>query len=167
MTLIRRLTAADVGRYRELRCQALTETPLLFIESLEDFEQLATDAIVSRLSSPSRFVLGAFADNGDLLGVIGFRRETAARLAHIGYLLELYVAPGARGFRLGQLLVSMLLDEGREIAGVEQLKVQLEASNSRAQALYEAFGFQTWGIEPRAVRVGDVVSDDCHMILFL
>ena len=34
-------------------------------------------------------------------------------------------------------------------------------------ALYEKFGFRSFGVEPRAIRVGDAYFDKNHMILFL
>lgn len=43
-------------------------------------------------------------------------------------------------------------------------QLQLEAGNSRAKELYESFGFQVWGTEPKAVRVDGVYYDDYHMI---
>ena len=40
-------------------------------------------------------------------------------------------------------------------------------TNVAARELYEKFGFRSFGIEPRAIRVGDVYYDKNHMILFL
>ena len=36
-----------------------------------------------------------------------------------------------------------------------------------ARTLYEKFGFRSFGVEPRAIRVGDAYFDKNHMILFL
>ena len=40
-------------------------------------------------------------------------------------------------------------------------------TNVAARTLYEKFGFRSFGIEPRAIRVGDTYFDKNHMILFL
>jgi RimJ/RimL family protein N-acetyltransferase len=39
--------------------------------------------------------------------------------------------------------------------------------NAAAQALYRSLGFKSFGIEPRAMRVGDKFYDEEHMVLQL
>ena len=40
-------------------------------------------------------------------------------------------------------------------------------SNEPARLLYESEGFRSFGIEPRAIRVGDRYYDKDHMVRFL
>jgi len=50
---------------------------------------------------------------------------------------------------------------------MEQLVLTVTDSNVGARTLYEAAGFRSFGIEPRAIRVGDRYYDKNHMIHFL
>lgn len=54
----------------------------------------------------------------------------------ICYLLDLYVAPGARGRRIGQRLIERLAEEGRA-AGWLKLMWMTQHDNAQAQALYD------------------------------
>jgi ribosomal protein S18 acetylase RimI-like enzyme len=162
---IRKLGPNDATQYRELRKVALLDVPVLFIESLGEFGQHSLTNLRKQLESDDNFIIGAFDHQNQLVGMIGFRRESSPRLDHIGSIWGLYVASGARGKKLGYGLIARLLTGIRQIQGVEQVKLQLEASNQRARELYESFGFEAWGVEPRAVRIDGIYYDDLHMIL--
>jgi hypothetical protein len=51
--------------------------------------------------------------------------------------------------------------------GVLQIHLCVNAENERARALYRSLGFKAYGVEPRALRVGDVYFDEEHMVLRL
>lgn len=166
---LRRIKSDDAENYYELYRSALSEVPLLFLESLEEFEQKTVEdvqkTIVEQMNQGVGFLLGAFDDTQNLFGFIGFRRESSSRLDHIGCIWGLYVSPKGRGVGLGKALIQQTLRDIAQIPGIEQVKLQLEAGNHRAKELYEHFGFKIWGTEPRAVRVDGVYYDDYHMIL--
>lgn len=162
---IRKLGKDDVDLYQSLRCAALNDAPTLFIESLVEFKDLSQAALKEQICKEEGFHLGAFREDQELIGMIGFQRETAPRLKHIGLISGLYVTPAARGQSLGENLISCALAEARRLGGVEQVKLQLEAGNMRARKLYESIGFEVWGTEPRAVKIGELYYDDLHMIL--
>ena len=111
------------------------------------------------------FILGAFKKPDNLVGMIGFRREKSRRQDHVGFIWGLYVLPSARGLGLGKKLISETLKLAGQIPGIEQVKLQVEAGNRIAKKLYESFGFEVWGIEPKALKVDGVYYDDLHMIL--
>lgn len=166
---LKKLTIHDAEKYYALYRNALSEFPLLFLESLKEFEQKKPGDIRIKLSEQAEqgtgFLLGAFDNSENLIGFIGFRREVSHRLDHIGHIWGLYVAPLGRGSGLGKSLICQTLIEVAKIPGVEQVKLQLEAGNKRAKALYEYFGFKVWGTEPKAVKVDGKYYDDYHMIL--
>ena len=162
---LRKLTSDDIEQFRALFTVALTDVPVLFLESLEEFEQRSMEELASMILGDDRFMLGAFDSLNNLVAMIGFRREKSTRLNHIGMIWGLYVSPQARGQKLGHKLILETLKEAKNLPGLLQIKLQLEAGNARAKKLYESFGFQVWGMEPRAVRVGDSYYDDYHMML--
>ena len=61
----------------------------------------------------------------------------------------------------------IVIGEARREPGLEQLILTVTETNVAARRLYEKFGFRSFGIEPRAIRVGDTYFDKNHMILFL
>ena len=79
----------------------------------------------------------------------------------------MYVAPehGRRG--IGAALLRHAIDDARRQPGLEHLVLTVTETNVAARVLYEKFGFRSFGIEPRAIRVGDTYFDKNHMILSL
>jgi RimJ/RimL family protein N-acetyltransferase len=48
-----------------------------------------------------------------------------------------------------------------------QVRLCVNAENVAAKRLYAAIGFSTFGVEPRAMRVGGEFYDEEHMVLEL
>ena len=102
------------------------------------------------------WVFGAFVAN-ELAGVVGLAREPRAKNRHKGAMFGMYVAPehGRRG--VGAALLRRVIEAARSQPGLEQLVLTVTETNVAARTLYEKFGFRSFGIEPRAIRVSDVV----------
>ncbi len=84
---LRRLNTQDIFIYRELRLQALQESPTAFGSSYEEESQYNTDISAIRLRNPKdpdAAVFGAFGEgeSGPLLGMLGFAREGRLKRAH-------------------------------------------------------------------------------------
>jgi RimJ/RimL family protein N-acetyltransferase len=164
---IRRLTPEDASAYRALRLRGLQEHPDAFTSShAEDSDKpLATTERRLAANSPD-WVFGAFVGN-ELAGVVGLSREPRAKNRHKAAIFGMYVAPehGRRG--VGGELIHHAIEAARSQPGVEQLVLTVTETNVAARTLYEKLGFRSFGIEPRAIRVGDSYFDKNHMILFL
>jgi len=111
-------------------------------------------------------VYGAFRD-GKLCGVVGLARESRMKNRHKASVFGMYVAPEHLRRGVGSALLRHLVNEAKQQPGLAQLVLTVTATNIAATALYEAFGFTSFGIEPRAIRVDDAYFDKNHMILFL
>jgi hypothetical protein len=73
---VRFLNADDAVEWRRLRAEALEMDPEAFSSSLEEHARLSLDDVKKRLGETGdSFVAGAF-DNGQLVGIAGFHRET-------------------------------------------------------------------------------------------
>lgn len=166
---VRKIITKDAKDYQQFRRSALINSPILFLENLEEFDSKSLQDISEQIEalekSNGSFLLGAFDEGSQLMGIIGFHRQTGPRLDHIGEIWGLYVDPKARGQSLGQILISQTIREASQLSGLKQIKLQLEAGNTKAKNLYESFGFKVWGMEPRAVQVDGIFYDDYHMIL--
>jgi hypothetical protein len=60
-----------------------------------------------------------------------------------------------------------LLEHAARIEGIEQIVVSVSTTQTAAIALYLAFGFQSFGCEPRAPKIAERYFDTEYMVLVL
>src|SRR3984957_765776 len=165
---IRFLTGHDATLYRGIRLEALECEPEAFGSSVDEFSTLTLDDIATRLSADSlnNFVVGAFAD-ARLLGTAGVFRDKGLKERHKGHIWGVYVTPEARGKRAGHEMLRALLERAAKIEGIEQMMLSVATPQTAAVRLYRSFGFESYGCERRALKVGDRYVDEEHMVLYL
>lgn len=165
---IRELTVEDAQELRELRLRALREEPEAFGSSWEEENARPLEQTIARLQASDGMVaFGGFDDDGKLVGMVRLWREDGVKTRHKAYIISMYVAPEARGRGLGRMLLDTAIARAREISGVEQLLLAVNAANTPARNLYLAAGFESYGREPLALKVGDRYLDEELMVLFL
>jgi len=108
---------------------------------------------------------GAFVD-GELAGALGLVREARLKGRHNADVVAMYVKPEYARRGVGGKLLRHAIASARD-AGIEQLTLTVTQTNHAARQLYAAAGFVTFGIEPRAIKVGDVYYAKEHMQLVL
>jgi ribosomal protein S18 acetylase RimI-like enzyme len=163
---IRVLEPADWEAYRAIRLEALANAPEAFAADLEEQRRLAPEDWANRLRGADSFVLGAF-ENDRIVGMVGFVRQRGPKLRHKGTVWGMYVSPGCRGKGAGRLLMQELIERARRLDGLEQLTLTVVSDNAPARQLYLSLGFQVYGREPRALKVGERYLDEELMILLL
>ncbi|NTX07977.1 MULTISPECIES: GNAT family N-acetyltransferase [unclassified Myxococcus] len=165
--VIRPVFPDEVEAFRAMRLRSLTEHPEAFGSSFEEESQFALEVFRGRLeSTDSQRVLGAY-DGTRLVAVVGVRREPRLKSAHKAFVWGMYVAEEARSRGVGRRLLVAILAEGRKLPGVEQLLLAVVSGNAAAHALYRSVGFQTYGVEPRALKIGGAYVDEELMVLTL
>jgi RimJ/RimL family protein N-acetyltransferase len=157
---IRRLSDLDAGSYRDLRLAALRSNPEAFRADLEDEAGQALDWFGERLRSTIMF--GAWMGNR-LIGTAGLRIPEAVKLRHKGIVWAVFVQPDARGTGAASALIDRVVADARD--HVEELLLTVMASNRPAIRLYERVGFQPYGIERRALKIGGEYFDELLMAL--
>ena len=161
---ISKLSRPDAGDYRDLRLECLAAHPEAFGSSFEEECLLSVEDFAQRLEKHDFF--GARrSDTNAMVGSVGIHFSAAAKLMHKGVIVGMYVRPEMRGSGVGASLVQHVLDYARPI--VEQVNLVVEASNVGACGLYMKLGFEQYGYEPRARRVGQTYYDDVLMTLAL
>jgi ribosomal protein S18 acetylase RimI-like enzyme len=162
---IRRLTPADARAYQAIRGEALEQAPLAFSASPEDDLARSAEFVVRSLADPAQAVFGAFAP--DVAGMIGVYRDRHLKAAHKCHLFGLYVAPPRRSAGIGRRLVEAAVAFARSLPGVTQVHAGVTDRAPEAAALYRDLGFTVWGVEPEALRLGDEVVTEAHLVLDL
>jgi RimJ/RimL family protein N-acetyltransferase len=163
---IRPLVAADGPAFKSLRLRAIAETPTAVWTTHREEADRTVEEVEARIRhSATQIVFGGFID-AQLVGIAGLRRETLEQVAHKATLWGVFVSPEARGAGLARTLIARLASWARE-GGVRQIHLFVNAENAPAKQLYTTLGFQTYGLEPRALRVGDRYYDEQHMLLCL
>jgi len=163
---MRFLSAADAGEWSRLRLEALQSDPEAFSSSAEEHKALSLDEIKKRLGSGAgdSFVAGAF--EGDrLMGMAGFHRETGLKSRHKGRVWGVYVTGEKRGQGLGRALMEFVLKRARSINGVEQVLIAVTSTQLAASGLYRSLGFEPFGREPRALKIGDRFIEEDYMAM--
>ena len=167
MVQIRFLVPDDAGEWLRLRLEALEGDPEAFSASLHEYQSFSLDDVKKRLwSDGDAFVTGAFQDS-QLVGMAGFSREKGAKSRHKGRVWGVYVGPHTRGAGIGRKMMQALLDRAKTIEGVQQVLLSVTSTQVLAIRLYRSLGFESFGREPRSLRIGGRYVDEEYMVLLL
>jgi len=151
-----------------LRRRGYATDPLAFAGTLESDPSCSADAMRLELAreapASGSLVVGAFSPG--LIGLLGVVREQPGKFVHKARLWGFYVEPLSRRRGVGRLLLTEAARRARGL-GVEQLTLRVCTACEAAIASYEAFGFERFGCEPRALKVGPSYFDELHMLALL
>jgi GNAT superfamily N-acetyltransferase len=159
---VRLLGPADAAAYRALRLDALQRHPCAFRASFDEEASQSLEELAARLAADA--VFGAYCD-GALCGLAGLEIPQARNKRHKGTLFGVYVCPDRRRNGLGTVLVSCVIEHAR--TRVDQLHAAVVLTAEPARALYRKLGFEPYGLEPRALKVGDEYFDQELLVLRL
>ena len=160
---IRRLSADDLAGFRAIRLDALKDSPEAFGSSYEETRAQPDSYFAGFIDKLA--VFGAFAGNGEQMGVVAFARRTGVKGQHAGDMISMYVRPEMRGTGCALRLIETLLDHAR--GEVIQVHLGVGTYNAPAIRLYQKAGFEIYGTEPRALFVNGRYIDEHQMVRFL
>ena len=112
-------------------------------------------------------MFGAFVD-GALVGSVGLVRDPRRKRRHAAEIVAMYVPAGHARRGIGRALLAHAIAVARA-SGAEQLTLTVTQGNDAAvRATFDHMvRFVTYGIEPRAIKVGDRYFAKEHMLLAL
>ena len=70
-----------------------------------------------------------------------------------------------RGKGIGRKLLSSLLEIAKQDQSLEQIHLAVSTTQDAARHLYRSLGFESYGIEPRALKIDSTYVDEDHMVL--
>ena len=165
---IRTLEPADVELFYSFRLRGLRDNPEAFGSTYAEESDLPAEARHSHFHcTDENFVLGAFGEDGQLIGVAGFYRATRLKLRHKGVVWGMYVSPESRGRGVGGALLLAIIERGRSLPGLEQISLDVVTVNETARGLYLSQGFQVYALEREAMKQDGQYYDLEHMVLRL
>ena len=163
---IRILTQDDAGELFRLRRSALLDSPLAFLASPED-DPASSQGVVRGLLAPRPDSAVFGAHSSGLVGMLGLNRATQKKAAHKASLWGMFVLPAWRGQGVAGQLLEAAVRYARTFDGVASVHLSVSESAVAARRVYEKMGFETWGVEPDALRFEGRSVGEHHMRLAL
>ncbi|MCG8359416.1 MAG: GNAT family N-acetyltransferase [Kiloniellales bacterium] len=159
---VRRLTEDDAEAYRTIRLEALAHHPEAFQATYESSAELPLDVYTQRIQRYALF--GGFRGD-ELAGIAGFYPLRNPKIRHKGLMWGMYVKEEARGTGLAAAMIEAVVEHAR--GQVEQILLSVIVDNERARRFYERMGFEAYGMERRALKIGERYYDEEFRVRFL
>jgi RimJ/RimL family protein N-acetyltransferase len=162
-----RLLPSQASQYRALMLEAYELHPTAFTSGHDERALLPLSWWEKRLalSEPAEeVVLGVWAEEV-LSGVVGVQFESREKIRHKATLFGMYVPNQFQRLGYSRALVGAAIAKASERHGVIQMQLTVTEGNTKAIDLYKSFGFQQFGIEPKAVFVNGTYWAKIHMSL--
>jgi ribosomal protein S18 acetylase RimI-like enzyme len=155
---IRRLSADDGTEYQVIFLEALRSTPEAFAADYEQEAGRSLDEVAERFQREA--IYGGFVQ-GKLQGIATFQQQMSPKRRHVGMVWNMYLVEQQRGSRLAAALFEHVLNQASK--EVDQVDLYVAVSNQRAWRFYKRFGFESYGVMPRALRVAGADYDALMM----
>lgn len=165
---IRVLQASDAEIYQALRLQGLQLHSESFGSTYEREAGFTVEMVQERITPRSeKFVLGAFDGEDRLVGIVTFVRATGVKETHKGNVYGMYITNDMQGRGIGKALLLELIHRAKTMDGLEQIYLTVVTSNDTAAKLYRSVGFESYGLERRALKQNGRYFDEELMVLKL
>jgi RimJ/RimL family protein N-acetyltransferase len=161
------LIETDAAAFHAVRRRALLGEPEAFGMAPEEMSSLEalTQQFRAQAKGQDAFIMGAFAP--ELVGTIGCMREPRVKRRHVALIWGVYVLPESRGGGLGRRLLVDTIAKAREWPELEQLRLDVTATNLAARQLYLSCGFHVIGLRRGTLKVEGRHYDEEMMALDL
>ena len=148
---IREATPADAMSFRELRLEALQDSPTAFSADYQQNLSHPANYWEDRLTMEEDEATIFLAEHqGKLIGMTGIARGSSPKTRHSAWIWGVYVTPKWRGLRVAEELINSCFTWAKTKM-IPLVKLGVAATNKPAIQCYERCGFSTYGTEPRAV----------------
>jgi ribosomal protein S18 acetylase RimI-like enzyme len=146
---LRQLIPDDADAFLAFRIEALERHPQAFASGDDDARSATPERVRALLDRPGSAVLVA-ESGGQMLGMVGVRRETGIKTQHKATLWGLYVQADQRRVGLGRQLVQGAVAFAWTQPGLDYLRLTVDHDSAAAQ-LFAKLGFTIFGLEAGAL----------------
>ena len=159
---IRQLDIHDANDFRTIRLSGLQNSPEMFGSTYAVESKRPLALFAERIE---KSVIFAAYHEQKIVGVIIFLQESGLKSAYKANIYGFYIEPQFRNRGIANQLLQAVIHFAQQ--HVEQIMLSVVSDNNLAIALYKKHGFQTYGIELRAMKNDAGYQDDVLMVLFL
>jgi ribosomal protein S18 acetylase RimI-like enzyme len=99
--------------------------------------------------------------------MVGFYRREGPKVRHKGTIWGMYVVPESRSLGVGRALLTAAIERASTLEGFEQVLLAVVTTKDAARNLYLSLGFQIYGKEIKAMKIGNRYFDEDLMQLDL
>jgi RimJ/RimL family protein N-acetyltransferase len=163
---IRAAGIEDAGQVRDLRLEALADSPEAFGGDYESASVESAEHWRRRITANAFEQKGAISVaeiDGRLIGMACINRGSWPKTRHNGVIWGVYVNPGWRGLHLAEALLTACTAWAREQALV-LVKLAVVAANLPAIRCYTRCGFSVYGVDPKVILYNGVYFDELLMV---
>ncbi len=160
--IIKQLTVDDWKIWKELRLEALKNSPESFGSSYE--EEVNWPDLDFQNSLTKSDIFGVFVADS-LISCAGFYTLNSAKTRHRDVIWGMYTKEEYRGQGIASALIEKVINHAR--SRVTQLHLTCVTSNLGAVAFYQKHGFKIYGEEPNALKIDTHYFHEYMMLLEL
>ena len=162
--VIARLGAAHVPQYRALMLHAYETAADAFTSTANERASEPPSWWLKRVADPSALSVsfGAF-EAQDLVGAVSVEFSAKPKTCHKALIVGMFVLERVRGQGVGRALVRSCLEAASSRPGVQVITLTATEGNTPAISLYASLGFQSFGLEPMAIKTEQGLKGKVHM----
>lgn len=164
---IKNIKEEQAEAFWKIRLESLKVSPEAFGTSYEDSIATPISEVVKKIKNEQdEYILGAFTEDGQIVGIAGFRKGQGMKFKHKGMVWGVYVSPEYRGKGIGKSLMVEVLNRGKDVEELKQINLSVITVNRSAVELYKKLGFESYGVEKNALEYMGEAYDEEHMTYF-
>lgn len=166
LVIVREATVSDVPQFRELRLDALRDSPTAFPVDYSAYVSHPKSFWEERLQADENRRIFFNKHQGQLIGMTGIRRGESSKTRHSAEIWGVYVRPEWRGLHLGDSLIEACTDWAKS-SGVSILNLGVTVASTSALRFYQRCGFTICGTQPRGIYYEGKYYDGYFMFKYL
>jgi RimJ/RimL family protein N-acetyltransferase len=148
--VIREASLADAIQFRELRLEALQDSPTAFPADYMANVNHPVSFWEDRLKTNGIGTIFFAEHENQLIGMMGIRRGESSKTKHSASIWGVYVRPKWRGLRIAESLIEACIEWAKS-KDVIIVKLGVTAASTSAVRCYQRCGFTIYGTEPRGI----------------
>jgi RimJ/RimL family protein N-acetyltransferase len=148
--ILREAVQSDAERFRELRLDALQDSPIAFPADDQVYANHPMGFWENRLKKDENGIIFFAECENQLIGMTGIRRGETSKTKHGATIWGVYVRPQWRGLHIAESLINACLAWAKSNE-VNIVKLGVTAASTSAVSCYQRCGFIIYGTEPRSI----------------